>query len=81
MPGDKILMSQGVEDVSGVNGVVALGVPSKFYIWFPSVFPLGITGVVAFGFPGIFPLGFLVKSPFELPVKFSFGIIVGPCSL
>ena len=60
MPGDKMLMSLGVEEYFGFTGVVALNIPGvvspgvtgKVAIWVHGVVDLGITGVFACGICG-----------------------------
>ena len=57
MPGAKILMYLYVEDVSGVTGVVALGIYSDVAPGVPSVVSLGVPGEVYLWVPGDVALG------------------------
>ena len=67
----KMPMFLGVEDVSrvpgvvaiGISGVVALGDPDKVTLWVPSDVSLGIPGVIASVFLGVFYLGSTISVP------------------
>ena len=59
----KMPMFLGVEDVSRVPGVVALGDPDKVTLWVPSDVSLGIPGVIASVFLGVFYLGSTISVP------------------
>ena len=72
MPGGKMIMYIGVEDVSGVPAVIDLGISSAVAFGVTSVVSLGIPGVVDFGFPGIVIVGVPGKSSIWAPSKVFF---------
>ena len=47
----------GVADISGITGVVSIGVPGKFALRVLGNVALGILCVVPFVFPGVVSLG------------------------
>ena len=63
MPGKKILMSLGVKDISGVLGVVSLGISGVFTPGVHGNVALGIIVVVASIFPVVVYLGYSIFVP------------------